>query len=59
VHGKLHLLQQVWAYDYDGKSTIVDLYISYLRRKIDVLGEPMIHTVRGIGYLLKPAAPAE
>lgn len=59
VHGKLHLLEQVWAYDYGGKSTIVDLYISYLRRKIDVLGAPMIHTVRGIGYLLKPAAPAE
>lgn len=59
VHPKLHLLEQVWAYDYGGKSTIVDLYISYLRRKIDVLGAPMIHTVRGIGYLLKPAAPAE
>lgn len=59
VHPKLHLLEQVWAYDYGGKPTIVDLYISYLRRKIDVLGAPMIHTVRGIGYLLKPAAPAE
>lgn len=56
VHGKLEILQQVWAYDYGGRPTVVDLYISYLRRKVDTLGAPMIHTIRGVGYVLKPAS---
>ncbi|MDT0156222.1 response regulator transcription factor [Microbacterium sp. ARD32] len=56
VHSKAQILDNVWDYDYDGRSTVVDLYISYLRRKIDTLGPPMIHTIRGVGYMLKPAA---
>ena len=38
------------------QANIVELYISYLRRKIDKGREPMIHTMRGVGYVLKPAA---
>lgn len=49
------ILERVWNYDFGGKSSIVDLYVSYLRKKIDVGRTPMIHTVRGVGYLLKPA----
>jgi two-component system OmpR family response regulator len=56
VHSKAQILDNVWDYDYDGRPTVVDLYISYLRRKIDTLGPPMIHTLRGVGYMLKPAS---
>jgi two-component system, OmpR family, response regulator TrcR len=48
------VLQRVWNYDFGGKSSVVDLYVSYLRKKIDTGREPMIHTVRGVGYLLRP-----
>ena len=51
---RAQILDRVWNYDFAGKSSIVDLYVSYLRRKIDVDRDPMIHTVRGIGYLLRP-----
>ena len=47
------VLQRVWNYDFGGKSSVVDLYISYLRKKIDAGRDPMIHTVRGIGYMLR------
>jgi two-component system response regulator TrcR len=49
------ILQRVWNYDFGGRSSIVDLYVSYLRKKIDTGHEPMIHTVRGVGYMLRPA----
>lgn len=49
------ILRRVWDYDFGGKSSIVDLYVSYLRKKIDSGRKPMIHTVRGVGYLLRPA----
>ncbi|GAB3238160.1 response regulator transcription factor [Glycomyces halotolerans] len=55
VLSKEQILRQVWSYDFRGKPTIVELYISYLRRKIDRGAEPMIHTVRGVGYVLRPA----
>jgi two-component system OmpR family response regulator len=45
----------VWAYDFSGKSTVVELYISYLRKKIDTGRPTMLHTVRGAGYMLKAA----
>lgn len=48
------VLDRVWNYDFAGRTSIVDLYISYLRKKIDSDREPMIHTVRGIGYMLRP-----
>jgi two-component system OmpR family response regulator len=46
---------RVWNYDCGGQGHVVELYISYLRKKIDAGGEPLIHTVRGVGYMLKPA----
>ena len=49
------ILDNVWHYDFAGQANIVELYISYLRKKIDAGREPMIHTVRGVGYVLKPA----
>jgi two-component system, OmpR family, response regulator TrcR len=50
------ILQRVWNYSFGGKTSIVDLYISYLRKKIDAGREPMIQTVRGVGYLLRSTA---
>jgi two-component system OmpR family response regulator len=55
VVSKAQILDRVWSYDFGGRSSVVEIYISYLRKKIDTLGEPMIHTVRGFGYVLKPA----
>ena len=55
VLSKAHILDRVWHYDFGGQANVVELYISYLRKKIDVGREPMIHTMRGAGYVLKPA----
>jgi two-component system, OmpR family, response regulator len=49
------LLENVWGWDYAGQSQIVETYISYLRRKLDPLGPPIIHTQRGVGYSLRLA----
>jgi two-component system OmpR family response regulator len=49
------LLENVWGWDYAGQSQIVETYVSYLRRKLDPLGPPLIHTQRGVGYTLRPA----
>src|SRR5690625_1158277 len=51
---RAEILDRVWNYDFAGRTSIVDLYISYLRKKLDVDAEPMIHSVRGVGYMLKP-----
>ena len=56
VLSKSQILDRVWSYDFGGRSSIVEIYISYLRKKIDADAEPMIHTVRGVGYLIKPAS---
>ena len=55
VLSKAQILDRVWSYDFGGKSSVVEIYISYLRKKIDTLGEPMIRTVRGVGYMIKAA----
>ncbi len=55
VLSKAHILDRVWSYDFGGKPSIVEIYISYLRKKIDTLGPPLIHTVRGVGYMIKAA----
>ena len=55
VLSKAQILDRVWSYDYSGKQTVVELYVSYLRKKIDAGRDPMLHTVRGAGYVLKPA----
>ena len=54
VLSKAQILDHVWEYDFNGDASIVESYISYLRRKIDVGGrDKMIHTKRGVGYLLR------
>ncbi|WP_341854758.1 response regulator transcription factor [Brachybacterium sp. GPGPB12] len=58
VVSKTQILDHVWDYDWSGEVGIVESYISYLRRKIDVVGEPMIHTKRGIGYVARAAEGA-
>ena len=55
VLSKAQILDRVWNYDFGGQAHVVELYISYLRKKIDADREPLIHTVRGVGYVLKPA----
>lgn len=54
VLSKANILDRVWDYDFGGKASIVEIYISYLRKKIDTVGIPLIHTVRGVGYIIKP-----
>ena len=56
VLSKAHILDRVWHYDFGGQANVVELYISYLRKKVDAGREPMIHTMRGAGYVLKPAS---
>ena len=58
VLSKAQILDRVWNYDFGGQANVVELYISYLRKKIDAGRTPMIHTMRGAGYVLKPAEPA-
>ncbi|MCU1574955.1 MAG: two-component response regulator [Micrococcaceae bacterium] len=55
VVSKSQILDRVWNYDFGGQANIVELYISYLRKKIEANHPPMIHTIRGAGYVLKPA----
>jgi two-component system OmpR family response regulator len=55
VLSKAQILDRVWNYDFGGQAHVVELYISYLRKKIDAGRTPLIHTVRGVGYVLKPA----
>jgi two-component system, OmpR family, response regulator len=55
VLSKAQILDRVWNYDFGGQANVVELYISYLRKKIDAGRKPMIHTMRGAGYVLKPA----
>jgi two-component system OmpR family response regulator len=54
VLSKAQILDRVWNYDFGGQAHVVELYISYLRKKVDAGRDPLIHTVRGVGYVLKP-----
>jgi len=56
VLSKAQILDRVWNYDFGGQANVVELYISYLRKKIDAERPSMIHTMRGAGYVLRPAA---
>ncbi len=56
VLSKAQILDRVWNYDFGGQANVVELYISYLRKKIDAGRPAMIHTMRGAGYVLKPAS---
>ena len=53
VLSKSQILDHVWAYDFNGEAGIVESYISYLRRKVDAVEPPLIHTKRGVGYVLR------
>ena len=53
VVSRAQILEHVWHDDFDGDDTVVPTYVSYLRRKLDPLGPPLIHTVRGVGYSLR------
>jgi two-component system OmpR family response regulator len=55
VLSRAQLLENVWGWSQSGQSQIVETYVSYLRRKLDTLGPRLIHTKRGVGYLLRPA----
>ena len=52
VLSKGQILQNVWRYDFGGNSNVVETYISYLRKKLDALGPPLIRTIRQAGYML-------
>src|SRR3954447_4406744 len=53
VLSKSQILQNVWRYDFGGNSNVVETYVSYLRKKLDALGPPVIKTVRQVGYMLE------
>jgi len=55
VLSKSQILDHVWNYDFGGEANVVETYISYLRKKVDREGQPLIHTVRGVGYCLRVA----
>jgi two-component system, OmpR family, response regulator len=55
VMTRAQLLDHVWNYDFGGDGRVLETYISYLRKKLDAHGPPLIHTVRGVGYALRPA----
>src|SRR6185312_3312431 len=54
VLSKPQILDHVWEYDFGGDSNVVESYVSYLRRKIDRTDPRLIHTLRGVGYMLRP-----
>jgi two-component system, OmpR family, response regulator len=53
VLSKAQILQNVWRYDFGGNGNVVETYVSYLRRKLDAAGPPLIRTVRQVGYMLE------
>jgi two-component system OmpR family response regulator len=54
VLSKAQILDHVWNYDFGGDGSIVETYISYLRKKVDAVEPRLIHTIRGVGYTLRP-----
>jgi two-component system OmpR family response regulator len=50
---RAQLLDHVWSYDFGGDARVLETYVSYLRKKLDVHGPPLLHTVRGVGYVLR------
>ncbi len=57
VLSKAQILDHVWNYDFGGDANIVETYVSYIRRKLDAVGPPLIQTVRGVGYRLAAPPP--
>jgi two-component system OmpR family response regulator len=57
VLSKAQILDHVWQYDFGGDGSVVETYISYLRKKVDRVEPALIHTVRGFGYVLRTPSP--
>ena len=57
VLSRAQILDHVWNYDFGGDAGVLETYISYLRRKVDFTDPPLIQTVRGVGYVLRPPRP--
>ncbi len=57
VLSKTQILDHVWHYDFGGDSNVVETYVSYLRKKLDQVGPPLIHTIRLVGYALREPGP--
>ena len=54
VQSRAKILDHVWQYDFEGHDNVLDVYISYLRSKVDKgFDRPLIHTLRGVGYVLR------
>ena len=53
VLSKAQILDHVWAYDFGGDANVVESYVSYLRRKVDTTEPRLLHTIRGVGYVLR------
>jgi two-component system OmpR family response regulator len=53
VLSKTQILEHVWEYDFDGDASVVEVYMSYLRKKVDTVEPKLLHTVRGVGYTLR------
>ena len=53
---RAQILDHVWNYDFGGDARVLETYISYLRKKVDVEAPALIHTVRGVGYALRASA---
>jgi two-component system OmpR family response regulator len=50
---RAQLLDHVWSYDFGGDARVLETYISYLRKKVDADAQPLLHTIRGVGYVLR------
>ena len=50
---RAQILDHVWQYDFDGEDNVVETYVSYLRRKVDIVEPRLLQTVRGFGYVLR------
>ena len=59
VQSKAQILDHVWQYDFAGQQGIVESYVSFLRQKLEGSGPRLLHTVRGVGYILRPPRPGE
>ena len=57
VVSKAQILDHVWNYDFGGDASVVEVYMSYLRKKVDAREPKLLHTIRGVGYTLR-AEPA-
>jgi two-component system OmpR family response regulator len=55
VLSKAQILDHVWNYDFGGDANVVESYVSYLRRKVDTTEPRLLHTLRGVGYVLRRA----